>query len=87
MFVCRELAASQGLGEGDLYKMALTVNSYWFPDTYLTIAKYLKTQGQSWTKANPAELLGYNFSSAAGSKQIVSQVAPVQSSGGGGCGV
>ncbi len=34
-----ELMAAQGVSEGEMYKIALVVNSYWFPDTYLTIAR------------------------------------------------
>src|SRR3989344_7376730 len=30
-----ELMASQGVSEEDMWKAALAVNSYWFPDTYL----------------------------------------------------
>ena len=33
-----ELMASQSVNEQDMWKVALAVNSYWFPDTYLTIA-------------------------------------------------
>src|SRR3989344_644462 len=40
-----ELMASQGVSEEDMYKTALVVNAYWFPDTYLTIARYLAAQG------------------------------------------
>lgn len=82
-----ELMAAQGVNEDEMYRLALQVNSYWFPDTYLTIAKYLSSKGISFRDANPAELLGYNFSSGAGYKQIMSQVAPVApQGGGGGCG-
>ena len=35
-----------------MYK-ALIVNSYWFPDTYITIAKYLKSKGKDWNKPFP----------------------------------
>ena len=34
-----ELMASQGIGEDEMYKTALVVNSYWFPDNYLKIEK------------------------------------------------
>ncbi|KKP85069.1 MAG: hypothetical protein UR86_C0014G0015, partial [Parcubacteria group bacterium GW2011_GWD2_35_7] len=37
-----ELMASQNVSEQDMWKTALVVNSYWFPDTYLTIATYMK---------------------------------------------
>ena len=39
-----ELMASQGLSEEEMYKYALIVNSYWFPDTYLAIAKYFEKE-------------------------------------------
>lgn len=82
-----ELMASQGASEEEMYKTALLVNSYWFPDTYLTIAKYLETKGIGWDKADPKEILGVNFSSASGYQQILTQVSPPQRKSGGGCGV
>jgi len=82
-----ELMASQGVSEQDMWKTALTVNSYWFPDTYMTIATYMKNKGVKWQNINPQEILGVSYSSASGYKQILSQVtAPVQKSGGS-CGV
>ena len=71
-----------------MYKYALAVNAYWFPDTYLTIAKYLETKGSSWKKLDPKEILGINYSSASGFAKIASQVTVPQGQGGGsGCGV
>jgi len=81
-----ELIASQGVSEQDMWKTALIVNSYWFPDTYLTIATYMKGKGVDWKDVNPQEILGINFSSAQGYKNIASQVVlPKQQQGG--CGV
>lgn len=82
-----QLMVSQGVSESDMYKYALVVNSYWFPDTYLTIAKYLDSQGKSWVKADPKEILGATYSSSTGYRKIRSQVEPVEQSGGSGCGV
>ena len=82
-----ELMASQGIGEEEMYLIALQVNSYWFPDTYLTIATYLKHKGIDWQDADPKQILGADFSSASGYKKILSQVEPIQGGGGGGCGV
>src|SRR3989339_2085311 len=83
-----ELMASQGVSESDMYKIALTVNSYWFPDTYLTIAKYLKEKKNiDWEDANPKEILGRNYSSASGYQNILSQITPPATQSGGGCGV
>ncbi|MFQ5901714.1 MAG: hypothetical protein ACE5IH_09195, partial [Thermodesulfobacteriota bacterium] len=82
-----ELMASQGISEEDMYRTALQVNSYWFPDTYLTIANLFKGQGVEWKDVNAKEVLGFNYSSASGYRGIRNKVQPSQSGGGGGCGV
>ncbi len=85
-----ELMASQGSTEEDLWSTALTVNSYWFPDTYITIATYMQNKGVSWKDVNPQEILGAEYSSSRGFANISSQVsqsAQSQQSGGSGCDV
>lgn len=82
-----ELLASRGVSEEEMYRVALGVNAYWFPDTYLTIAAYFKKRGVGWQDVDPKEILGSAYSSAAGYRGIRSQVEPPQSSGGGACGV
>ena len=82
-----ELMASQGVSEDEMYKAALQVNSYWFPDTYLNIAKYLEQKGVAWSDVDSKEILGESFSSASGYKRILSQVQPVQGGKSGGCGI
>ncbi|TSD03432.1 MAG: hypothetical protein Athens071416_113 [Parcubacteria group bacterium Athens0714_16] len=83
-----ELMASQGVNEQDMWKTALIVNSYWFPDTYITIATYMKNKGIDWKDVSPQEILGFDYSSAQGYAKIASQVVqPEQRSGGSGCGV
>ncbi|MBI5401241.1 hypothetical protein HZB05_00195 [Candidatus Wolfebacteria bacterium] len=84
-----ELMASQGVSEQDMWKTALAVNSYWFPNNYLTIATYMKGKGIDWKDVNPQEMLGINYSSSRGYASIASQVVePQQQNGGGnGCGV
>lgn len=82
-----ELMASQGVSEDEMYKTALVVNSYWFPDTYITIAKYLKTQGKEWSKADPKEILGFDYSSGTGFQKIKSKIKNSGVGGGGSCGV
>ncbi|MFA6898235.1 MAG: hypothetical protein WC250_02415, partial [Candidatus Paceibacterota bacterium] len=83
-----ELMASQGVGEEEMWRTALSVNSYWFPDNYLTIATHLKNKGVDWSKVNPQEILGLNYSSASGYDKIAAQAsAPSSSGGGSGCGV
>ena len=83
-----ELMASQGVSEEEMYKAALAVNSYWFPDTYITIAKYLKSQGKDWSTADPKEILGYNYFSGPGYQNLLEKIEdPEIKGGGGGCGV
>ena len=84
-----ELMASQGASEQDMWDTALTVNSYWFPDTYLTIATYMKDKGIDWKNVNPQEMLSAEYSSSRGYANIASQVTQPnsQSAGGSGCGL
>ncbi len=83
-----ELMASQGASEQDMWKTALTVNSYWFPETYLVIASYMMDKGTEWKDVNPQEMLGSDYSSGAGFARISSQVAGLKRQGnGGGCAV
>jgi len=82
-----ELMASQGVGEEDMYRAALRVNAYWFPDTYLTIAQYLASNSIAWEKADPKELLGVNYSSASGYREILSQVTEPAKKSSGGCSI
>lgn len=83
-----ELAASQGVGEQDMWKAALAVNAYWFPDTYLTIATYMSNKGVDWGDVNAQEMLGAEFSGAQGYRNIAAQVVtPARSQNGGGCGL
>ena len=84
-----ELLASQGVSEQDMWKTALAVNSYWFPDTYITIATYMKEKkGVEWSDVNPQEMLGVNYSSASGYQRIASQVTtPSNPRSGNGCSV
>lgn len=81
-----ELMASQGVNEQDMYKTALAVNSYWFPETYLTIATYMQKKGIEWKDVSPKEVLGTNYSSSSGYQNVSSQVTPPEGvQGGGGC--
>jgi hypothetical protein len=90
-----ELMASQGASEADMYRTALQVNAYWFPEQYLTIAKVLASQGVAWDKVNPQEILSADYSSGAGYQRVAqaaSQLAnpednSARPSSGGGCSV
>ena len=69
-----ELMVSQNVSEQDMWKAALTINSYWFPDTYLTIATYMKDKNIDWNNVESQKILGSNYSSARGYQNIASQV-------------
>lgn len=82
-----ELMAAQGANENQMYKTALQVNSYWFPDTYLTLAKYFAKRGVDWNEVEPKTVLGSAYSSAQGYKQILNEIEPPSSRGRASCGV
>lgn len=83
-----ELMASQGVSERDMWKTALTVNSFWFPETYLIIAEYMAGNGIEWKNVNPQEILGSDYSGKTGFARVSSQVAGLKRQGGGsGCGI
>ena len=82
-----ELMASQGASEGEMWKAALAVNSYWFPDMYLSIAIYMKQRGVEWNAVSPSVVLGADYSSASGYAKVAAQVEGVRGRGQGGCGV
>ena len=82
-----ELMAAQGADEKEMYQFAWRLNSFWFPDQALTVAKYLETKGTEWVAADPKALSGADFFSASGYRKIQSSVVLPQQNQGGGCGV
>lgn len=82
-----ELMAANGISEDEMYRIALRVNSYWFPDVYQIIAKYEDSKGIPWSKVDPKEVLGAEVSSAQGFQKIRAEVHPPTQQGGNGCGV
>jgi hypothetical protein len=82
-----ELMAAQGVSEEDMYRAALRVNSYWFPQTYLTLAKFFNTRGVEWQEVDPQMVLGSLYSSSQGYSRVAAEVEPPKVQSGGGCGV
>ncbi|MDO8600983.1 MAG: hypothetical protein Q7R73_05290 [bacterium] len=83
-----ELMASQGVSEDEMYKAALKLNAFWFPDAYMAIAGYLESIGSSWDAVSPKELLGAKYSSASGYVKILEKFDQGgQQKNGSGCGV
>jgi hypothetical protein len=69
-----ELLASQDMSEEEMYQVALQVNSFWFPGTYKAIAEYFNNRGVEWNEIDAKEVLGASYSSAAGYRNIVSDL-------------
>ena len=87
-----ELAVSQGLSKEEIYKKALALNTYWFPQTYVELGIYFKQKKNiPWNRVDPKELLGVNYSSGQGYGQINKELQAggllPKVEGGGGCGV
>ncbi len=83
-----ELMAANGVTEDQMYKVALKVNSFWFPQTYMDLATYFKEQGTDWKDVNPKLVLSANHSSALGYTETRKKIKslPTPPSGGGSCG-
>lgn len=62
-----ELAASQGATVDGLYGIALTANSFWFPDYYAKTALYFSHfHHKTWREIPPKLILGPDLSSLSG---------------------
>lgn len=81
-----ELMASQGVSEADMYKVALQVNTLWFPNQYAAIKTLVTSQGADWNTVDPKKILGAEYSSATGIQKVMSQIKPQEQKGGTGCG-
>lgn len=83
-----ELMAKNGASEQEMYDVALKVNSFWFPQTYIDLATYFKEQGQEWSQVDAKVALSSQYSSAQGYQQTRQKIQslPKPQQGGGGCG-
>src|SRR3990167_2613057 len=83
-----ELMAKNGASEQEMYSVALKVNSFWFPQTYLDLATYFGEQGTTWDQVDAKTVLGIQYSSAQGYQQTRQNIKslPKPQQGGGGCG-
>lgn len=71
------LMAAQGATEAELYKAALTFNSYAFVGTYVTMAAYFDQSGVYWSEVDPVVVLGFDYSSAQAAHQIAARVGAI----------
>lgn len=87
-----ELAVVQGIPKDEIYKKALAINSYWFPQTYADLAVYFQAKKNiPWKSVDPVTILGEKYSSGQGSRAIDNELQAEgllpKVEGGGGCGV
>lgn len=89
-----QLGASQGLTEDELYREALTFNSFWFPHNYIQTALYFKViRNTDWEHVDPKEVMGIDYSAISNwSKNVQTEIAKIpdllpRGRGGVGCGV
>lgn len=84
-----ELMVAAGIDENAIYRNVLALNSYWFSDTYLTIATHFARAGTAWKDIDAKTILGKDYSSAQGAQAIKRKVGPLPykpEQQGGGCG-
>ncbi len=83
-----EAAVKQGLSEKRIYQDVLALNSFWFPQQYVTLAAYFNQQKTDWTNVDAKVALGVDYSSGQGAARIAQAVqnVPGVSTKGGGCG-
>lgn len=87
-----ELAVSQGMSKEEVYKKALVLNSFWFPETYLDLGTYFKAkEKKKWTDIEPKLLLGQLYSSGQGYQAVRKEMETLgilpKPQGGASCGV
>jgi len=87
-----ELAVTQGMQKDEIYKKALVLNTYWFPQTYAELGIYFKQKKNiPWDKIDPELVLGIDYSSSQGyrviNKELQTEGLLPKVEGGGGCGV
>lgn len=83
-----QLMAADGASEQEMYDVALVVNSFWFPQTYMDLAVYFEEQGVKWNDVSAQEVLSSKYSSGQGYQQTRGLIKslPQPAQGGGGCG-
>ncbi len=64
-----QLMASQGFLEKEIFETFIKFNSFWFPETYIKNALYVKvTEGTSWKNVSKKLIAGEKYSTLQGSR-------------------
>jgi hypothetical protein len=83
-----ELMVDAGYPDEEVYINILKLNSFWFPQNYLSAATFFERNGVLWENVDAKEVLGAEFSSAQGAQKVNQKVGPLpyEVKGGGSCG-
>lgn len=82
-----QLLAQEDISEDEMYEIALTVNSYWFPDQHVKLAEYFEQNGTNWGDVNPEIALSSNYSSGEGYQRVLGKLDSSTQQAGSSCGV
>ena len=72
-----ELLVAAGVDEKDIYRHVLSLNSFWFADSYLYVATHFARQGIPWASVDAKAVLGKDYSSAQGAGDVSNKVGPL----------
>lgn len=85
-----ELMVAKDIPDDEIYKNVLKLNSYWFPQHYITIATYFARAGTPWDKVDAKLVLSGEYSSGQAAGRFTQEVGSLPYEGyksrGGSCG-
>lgn len=85
--------AAQGASTEEIFEAFKYVNAFWFPQTYLDVAKYFQAkEGKDWSQVDSRLVASKDYSTPQGWSRVRNWLASNDliekaPSGGGGCGV
>jgi hypothetical protein len=65
-----ELMASQGASADEIFQALKDISPFWFPSQYHQLALYFEGQDQDWEDVDARVVMGREYSSSAGFKQV-----------------
>lgn len=69
-----ELMASQGANADEIFQALKEVSPFWFPTQYHHLALYFELRDQEWKDVDPRMVMGNEYSSGGGWKQVNAQL-------------
>ncbi len=81
-----ELMASQGASADEIFQALKEVSPFWFPTQYHHLALYFELRDQEWKDVDPRMVMGNEYSSGDGWKQVNAQLQQQGALGTGGVG-